>query len=104
MNEFNLYSASLFKGVDRVYIDEFLSCCDVVDVSSGDFLFHQDEIGDAMYIIERGSLQVILDYDVANPKGKQILGTLNRGSLIGELCVFGQQKSEISENHIYAPG
>jgi CRP-like cAMP-binding protein len=98
MNEFDLHHSLLFKGVDEVYINKFLSKCDLIDLPKGEFLFHQSEIGDTMYIIESGELQVLLDGDSTGPDApkNQILGTIKEGTVIGELCVFGQQKRSAS--------
>ncbi|KTD09152.1 cAMP/cGMP binding protein [Legionella gratiana] len=98
MEEFDLHNCSLFRGVDEEYIDEFLASGDLVELRQGEFLFHQNEIGDAMYIVEQGELQVILDEGMAesNSQKTRIIGTRERGALIGELCVFGQQKRSAS--------
>ena len=98
MSEFDLRDCLLFRGIDEKYTDEFLASCDLIDLRKGEFLFHQNEIGDTMYVIEKGELQVILDSDKkgSNSQEKQSVGTLKNGALIGELCVFGQQKRSAS--------
>ena len=60
MNKDDLHNSLLFKGIDEKYIDEFLENCEEVELPQGAFLFHQDEIGDSMYIVEQGELQIIL--------------------------------------------
>lgn len=97
MNKYNIHESYLFEGVDENYIDEFLSSCEIIKVNKGEFLFHQNELGDNMYIVENGKLEVMLDekHSIA----KNIVGTLASGSIIGELCVFGQKKRSAS---IYA--
>ncbi|KTC91752.1 cyclic nucleotide-binding domain-containing protein [Legionella cincinnatiensis] len=98
MEEFDLHNCSLFKGVDEKYVDEFLASCELVELHQGEFLFHQNEIGDAMYIVEQGELEVVLDQGVAESDSQtpQMIGRRERGALIGELCVFGQQKRSAS--------
>lgn len=98
MSEFDLHDCLLFKGIDEHYIDEFLASCEIVILRQGEFLFHQNEIGDAMYIVEQGELQVTLDQGMAESESQkpQVIGTRERAALIGELCVFGQQKRSAS--------
>ena len=94
MREFNLYHCLLFKGVDRPYVDEFLASCKRVELHQGEFLFHQNEEGDDMYIVEQGKLEVILEQN--DLQQLQVIDTREPGALIGELCVFGQQKRSAS--------
>ncbi|WP_457609324.1 cyclic nucleotide-binding domain-containing protein, partial [Legionella pneumophila] len=39
----------------------FLENCEEVELPKGEFLFRQNEIGDSMYIVEQGELQIILE-------------------------------------------
>ncbi|ARB93778.1 cyclic nucleotide-binding domain-containing protein [Legionella longbeachae] len=98
MEEFDLHNCSLFRGVDEKYIDEFLASCEPVQLRQGEFLFHQNEIGDAMYIVEQGKLEVVLYQGIvkSDPQIPHVIGTRERGDLIGELCVFGQRKRSAS--------
>lgn len=94
MSEFNLHNCLLFTGVDEQYIDEFLASCEFIELHQGEFLFHQNEIGDAMYVVESGELEVILNQ--AESQESQVIGTRESGALIGEFCVFGQRKRSAS--------
>jgi CRP/FNR family transcriptional regulator, cyclic AMP receptor protein len=93
MSEFDPKNCLIFKGVDEKYIDNILSSSEIISLKQGEFLFRQEESGDAMYIIESGELNVMLG---SKPK---IVETLKTGALFGELCVFGHQKRSAS---IYA--
>ena len=98
MKEFDIKNSLLFKGVDEAYVNEFLENCEVIDLAKGEFLFHQHEVGDAMYVIKSGKLQVLLEKNSKDPNAqeKKILDTIGDGTLLGELCVFGQQKRSAS--------
>ena len=98
MSEFDFHNCLLFRGIDEKYIDEFLASCESIELHQDEYLFHQNEIGDAMYVVEQGELQVILDQGIigADSQEIQVIGTRESGSLIGELCVFGQQKRSAS--------
>ncbi|HHT9952640.1 TPA: cyclic nucleotide-binding domain-containing protein [Legionella pneumophila] len=98
MNKADLHNCVLFKGIDEKYIDDFLENCEEVELPEGEFLFHQNEIGDSMYIVEQGELQIILDQNStdSDPQEEQVIGVLKSGALFGELCVFGQLKRAAS--------
>lgn len=99
MSESNLHDIPLFQGIDEKYIDEFLSSCKTIQLAKDEFLFHQNEAGDSMYIVVDGKLEVLLDESSAignNPPSIKNVSTLENGSLIGELCVFGQLKRSAS--------
>lgn len=98
MTHFKLQKSPLFEGVDEQYVEDFLSKCEEVSIKEGEFLFHQDEIGDQMYFVESGKLEVLV-------KGKNHGGTstnemnltiLECGAVTGELCVFGQKTRSAS--------
>lgn len=83
MDEFSLKNNLLFKGVDEQYVEDFLSSCDVVEFKKDEYIIKENEVGDNMYLIETGKVQILVN-------GKN-LSTLYSGALIGELCVFGQK-------------
>jgi CRP/FNR family cyclic AMP-dependent transcriptional regulator len=88
MDEFSLKNNSLFNGVDEQYIEDFLSSCDVVEFKKGECIITENEVGDNMYLIETGKVQISVN-------GKNIR-TVDSGALIGELCVFGQKRRAAS--------
>ncbi len=98
MSKADLHNCMLFKGIDEKYVDEFLENCEEVELSQGAFLFHQNEIGDSMYIVEEGELQIILEHNSTGSTSheEQVIGVLKSGALFGELCVFGQLKRAAS--------
>jgi EmrB/QacA subfamily drug resistance transporter len=51
-----------------------------VDVRAGDWLFHAGDVGDAMYIVVRGKLEVHV--------GDHVVARLGPGSVVGELALL----------------
>jgi len=98
MNTLNLHESFLFEGVDEKYVDDFLLDCERVQLQKNEFLFHRNEIGDSMYIIENGKLEIIFDEQTTQLKSlpKNIIPIFESGVVIGELCVFGQQRRSAS--------
>ncbi len=94
----DLHDCLFFKGVDEQYIEDFLDSCEIVEISKDTFLFHQNEIGDSMFIIEQGELEMTLEQNaegIALPE-VHVLGVFKSKGLVGQLCVFGQQKRSAS--------
>ena len=97
-SELNLQEIAIFEGVDEKYIEEFLASGKLIDLKAGDYLFHQNDIGDTMYIIQSGKLQITVSEKnpTNNLPSNKVLGNFESGVLIGELCVFGQVKRSAS--------
>lgn len=93
----NLSESYLFKGVDEQYINDFLASCVEVEIKKGDFIFHGNETGDNMYIVKQGKFEMILD-ESRHDFPRQALddSIMQTGSVIGELCVFGQKQRSAS--------
>ena len=98
MKKIDLKNSVIFKGVDEEYVDEFLAGCEAMELAKDEYLFRQNEIGDTMYIVESGELEIQLEKQAKATKGsnKQIIETVTTGTLIGELCVFGQKERSAS--------
>lgn len=95
MKKIDLTKSAVFKGIDEKYIDEFLAACEPMELAKDSFLFRQKEIGDTMYLVESGELEIQLDKQTKEAQ-KHIIETVGAGTLIGELCVFGQKERSAS--------
>jgi len=82
-----LAKSSLFKNVDRAYIDDLVEECSEVELEPDKFLFHQGDLGKGMYIISEGSVDIVLE------KGKKMktVATFNEGAFFGEVCMLVPQ-------------
>lgn len=54
----------------------------------GDVIFKQGEEGDCMYIVQRGTLEVVRENDGDEVK----LATLKQGDFFGEMAIFEKEK------------
>lgn len=85
MNEF-LRQIPLFSGLDDYALDRLVAMSTEIQLKPGDYLMHEDEIGDAMYVILEGTLQVrkkAADTDV-------VLAVRGPGDVLGEMSVLDQ--------------
>jgi predicted acylesterase/phospholipase RssA/CRP-like cAMP-binding protein len=81
----HLASNALFARVDPATLAAFDTDGHWVHLAGGQTLFRQGDSADALYLVARGSLQVIVE----EPDGRErIVDTLGRGALVGELALL----------------
>ena len=57
-----------------------------VALTSGEYLMHQGEVGDAMYFVVTGRLRVVLEGD-----DPHIIGRIGAGAIVGELALLADE-------------
>jgi CRP-like cAMP-binding protein len=55
--------------------------------SDGEKIISQGEIGECMYILQQGTVEVVFE----RPEGETVLGTLNPGAVFGEMALFTRE-------------
>lgn len=74
----------IFGGIREDVLQYLLSVCPVVSVVSGAFFFREGEQGDAMFVLERGTVSVQKSW-----QGQDIvLQTLGGGDCFGEMALM----------------
>ena len=71
------------RDVDVSRISRLLGVIDLVSIRSGDFLFREGEVADALYIVKSGMVQVIGDGDL-------IYERVGEGGIVGELAIVDE--------------
>lgn len=86
-----LRSVPLFSSLDDQSATELRRLLTVKDVSSGRQLFRQGDLGDAMYLIEKGRVRISLQ----DEDGKEVtLTELAQGDFFGEMAMIdGRRRS-----------
>lgn len=56
-----LRKASLFQGLNEIYLDLVLMTCEEVSYPEGGLIFRQGDPGDALFIIASGTVDIILE-------------------------------------------
>ena len=86
-----LRRVSIFEGLDEEAIDQLSSCLKRVQFAKDAVIFGQDDLGDALYIIETGRVKVVL----YGESGREMILTIFRdGDFFGEMSLLdGEPRS-----------
>ena len=75
----------LFINLDSTELEDLAELVDQVEVKAGDIIFHEHDKGDALYIVETGSVRIwVRDEDAQ----EVTLSELKPGDFFGELAVL----------------
>lgn len=74
----------LFSDLPEEELDRILSKLDVVNLKSGEILFHEGDPGDHMYIVVSGDLEILM---APNTDNELILNRIPPGEYIGEMSI-----------------
>lgn len=80
--------AELFQGLDSQTLERIAEITIEQAFAPGEWLFHQGERGESMYIVARGAVEVI-DESV-DPAER--LATLGGGDVLGEMCLLSHER------------
>lgn len=84
-----LKNTSLFRSVDDDALAQLVQSADVVTVESGQYLFRQGDPGDRLYIIVRGTAEVVLEgTSPHDPADGEVLDALGYGEVVGEMALL----------------
>lgn len=84
--EKNLKKSLLFSGLEENFIENFLKQSKSINLKKGEYLWRENEVGNSMYLLEKGILEVLLGPD------EIVVSKIEKGAIIGEMSVFGQRK------------
>jgi CRP-like cAMP-binding protein len=82
----DIQDAKFFKGRDAAFIKQVADFAQVEVFAAGEILMREGEEGDKMFFLHRGKVDILL-----GPTMRKI-GTLEAGSVIGELAMMGESK------------
>jgi NTE family protein len=80
--------ASIFATLPAEMLDTLRSGLTSIDLRAGEWLFRTGDSGDAMYFVERGQLDVVID--------DRRVSRLSRGDVVGELALLTGERRNAS--------
>jgi CRP-like cAMP-binding protein len=87
-----LKSVSVFSSLSMEYLLAAAQSLERIIVQRGEDVIVQDEIGDAFYIVEKGTLVVKRKYNSNNDdEAAQVVGRLGPNSFFGEIALLTQE-------------
>jgi CRP/FNR family cyclic AMP-dependent transcriptional regulator len=91
MTSETLRQVPLFESLDDASANELCKLIETLDCPGHKVLFHAGDVGDAMYLIERGKVRICVQ---ATDGHEVTLTELGRGDFFGEMALLdGQQRS-----------
>jgi CRP/FNR family cyclic AMP-dependent transcriptional regulator len=86
-----LRQVPLFESLDNATAGELCDLIETLDCPANQVLFHAGDVGDAMYLIERGKVRICVQ---AKDGNEVTLATLGRGDFFGEMALLdGERRS-----------
>lgn len=83
-----MYRSKLFAALDSEVLKDLQAELEPITLASGQTLFHQDEEGDALFIVISGRLRVTRESD----EGAVVLGEAAPGETVGEIALLGGRR------------
>ena len=75
----------LFEGLPSEELDRLMSALVVVNLKSGDILFREGDLGEHLYVMVRGELEINM---ASNTDDELILNVLKEGEYLGEMSLI----------------
>ena len=75
----------LFSDLPPEELDRLMSALDVVNLKSGDILFREGDLGEHLYVMVRGELEINM---ASNTSNELILNVLKEGEYLGEMSLI----------------
>jgi EmrB/QacA subfamily drug resistance transporter len=72
-------------GALEILPPDVLACAHRVQLAAGEWLFRQGEVGDSLYVVERGRIEVVAE---APGSDAEVLCELGPGAVVGELALI----------------
>jgi len=78
-----LERCELFNGLKKTDIEKIADICRVDTYRAGEYVFHQGEIGEHIYIIDEGHVFLERSMDLGIRRGNVVIGMLSSGRAFG---------------------
>jgi CRP/FNR family transcriptional regulator, cyclic AMP receptor protein len=84
-----LKSVAIFKDLDDEELAQVAEICKEEKFVSGEYIFHEGEHGNRLYLIVEGAVRISRDVPGS---GEEALAILKPGALFGEMAVFDRSE------------
>jgi CRP-like cAMP-binding protein len=85
-----LQRSDLFAGLKDMYLNIILMVCEEISYLAGDMIFREGDPGDALYLVARGAVEVVLEPRSADEASIPV-AVLGPNSTFGEVTLVEQE-------------
>jgi CRP/FNR family cyclic AMP-dependent transcriptional regulator len=78
-----LEGCEFFKGLEKSHIKKIAGLSRAEDYEPGQYIYHQGELGDRIYVIAEGHVYLERAMDLGARKGSVVIGILGKGKVFG---------------------
>jgi CRP-like cAMP-binding protein len=78
-----LEKCELFKDLEKVDIEKIAGLCQVENFGAREYIFHQGDVGEKIYIVTEGSVFLERSVDLGSRKGNRVIGIFGIGKAFG---------------------
>jgi len=78
-----LRRSGLFRDLNDTHLDMVLIVCEEIAYRNGEYVFRQNDPGDALYIVARGQVNILMDSPATQGEPKMV-------AVLGENASFGE--------------
>ncbi|HOU11491.1 MAG TPA: cyclic nucleotide-binding domain-containing protein [Anaerolineae bacterium] len=84
-----LRQSDLFRDLNEIHLDLVLMVCEEISYRGGEYIFHQNDPGDALYIVARGEVDILMEPQNSN-NAPMIVATSKPNDTFGEILLVDQ--------------
>ena len=84
-----LRQSDLFRDLNEIHLDLVLMVCEEIGYRAGEFIFHQNDAGDALYIVARGQVDILIESQTTQSE-PMVVTVLGDNATFGEILLVDE--------------
>jgi CRP-like cAMP-binding protein len=78
-----LRQSDLFRDLNEIHLDLVLMVCEEIGYRAGDYIFRQNDPGDALYIVAHGQVNILIESQTTQSESMMVM-------VLGDNATFGE--------------
>jgi CRP/FNR family cyclic AMP-dependent transcriptional regulator len=84
-----LRQSDLFRDLNEIHLDLVLMVCEEIGYRAGEYIFHQNDSGDALYIVARGQVDILMESQ-ADQSESMTVASFGENDTFGEVLLVDE--------------
>lgn len=84
-----LRQSDLFRDLNEIHLDLVLMVCEEIGFRGGEYIFHQNDPGDALYIVARGEVDILMEPQNSS-NAPMVVATSKENDTFGEVLLVDE--------------